>query len=239
MKQLTSLSVFFPAFNEAANLPHLLEQANQVVPQLAQEFEYIVVNDGSTDNTIAIVDDLKKQFPNVCIVSHPKNEGYGAALKTGIAAAQYDWIFFTDADLQFDLHDLHSFIPYTEEYNAIIGYRKNRADGSHRKLNAKLFKLYIDLLFRVHVTDIDCAFKLLKRTVVQPIRLESSGAFTTSELLYKLKKQHVRFKELPVSHYPRKYGNPTGANLSVIIKACYEALDLYTHIKLHTWFKRT
>jgi len=234
--KLKSLSIFFPAFNEAANLPHLIQEANQVIPNLAEKYEIIVVDDGSTDSTQDVVNNLQSKSANVRLISHDKNQGYGAALKTGIASCQMDWIFFTDADRQFHLEELSQFLPFTDEYQAIIGWRIKRADPAHRARNAKLFKIFIDLLFRLHVKDIDCAFKLLKRDLVQSIELESSGAFTTSELLYKLKKRGVKFKELPVSHYPRQFGNQTGANLKVILKAGWEALSLYVSIKIHKWF---
>lgn len=229
---LPSLSFFFPAYNEQLNLPKLIEQADRVASKVAKRYELIVINDGSTDKTIETVTQLIKKYPHLRIVSHAENQGYGAALKTGLHESRYEWIFFTDADLQFDMAELKKFIPYTENFDIIIGWRTTRADGAKRAFNARLFKLYIDLLYRLHVRDIDCAFKLLKSQAVKKIRLDSSSAFTTTELLYKLKKRDVPFKELPVSHYPRSHGNPTGANIRVIIKACREALFLYLKIKL-------
>lgn len=240
MKKLSSLSVFFPVYNEEENLPHLLEQAERHIPQFADEYELIVVNDGSVDNTRQIAQDLAERNPHIRVVSHPNNLGYGAALRTGFSEAKHDWIFFTDGDLQFDLAELESFLPFTDEYPAIIGYRTTRAEGFARARNAYLFKLFVNLLFRVHVRDIDCAFKLFNREVVAPLKLESSGAFISSELLYKLKKNHVKIKELPVTHYPRLRGNPTGANFKVVVKAGIEAISLYLSIKLkrlknHQW----
>jgi len=134
--------------------------------------------------------------------------------------------------LQFDLEELVSFLPYTKDFDAIIGYRHKRAEGFSRTLNARLFKFYIDLLFRLHVKDIDCAFKLIKTDLLKNLKLNSGSAFTSSEVLYRIKKKKVKFKELPVSHYPRQYGAATGANLQVIVKACYEALETYLKIKL-------
>ncbi len=230
--QLSSLSVFFPAFNEAPNLPELIMQADQVISRVAKNYELIVVDDGSTDNTLILIKKLQHKYPRLRVVVHQKNLGYGAALKTGIGAAQYDWIFFTDADLQFDINDIQRLLPFTQNYQVIIGWRKKRAEGMKRTLNTRLFKLYIDLLYRLHVKDIDCAFKLMKRELVQSIHLQSDGAFTTAELLYKLKKCHVTFKEIPVAHYPRLKGEPTGANLKVILKAVWESLTLYLSIKL-------
>ena len=231
MAKLSSLSVFFPAFNEAKNLPTLVEQTFNLLTDIAQKYEVIIVNDGSVDNTVAVVEKLKASHPQLRLISHPKNLGYGAALRTGINHSQYDWVFFSDADLQFDIKELTEFLPYTADHKVIIGYRISRAEGARRHLNALLLKVFIDLLFRLHVKDIDCAFKLFDRKLVQSIKLTSTGAFISSELLYKLKKKQVIFKQLPVSHYQRRFGNPTGANLKVIIKAGLEMLSLYLSIK--------
>jgi len=231
MKKLSSLSVFFPCFNEEKNIELQVQHALSIVPKLAKRFEIIIVNDGSVDKTKQIAQKLVRKYPELRLVSHQKNKGYGAALKTGFNQSQMEWIFFTDADLQFDMHELQSFIPFTDKYRAILGYRTRRAEGLRRALNARLLKLFVDIVFRVHVKDIDGAFKLLRADIVKPLRLESDGAFISSELLYKLKKNQVRFKQLPVSHYHRRWGNSTGANWRVIVKAMRDAILLYWHMK--------
>ncbi len=229
--QLSSLSVFFPCFNEAESLPVVLNQAMMVLPKLAKKFEIIVVDDGSIDQTKEVVDHFSKQFLEIRLVAHQQNLGYGAAVRTGIKSAKFDWIFYTDGDAQFDLAELEKFIKNTDSYKVILGYRKSRAEGLKRALFARLYKLYIDLLFRVHVKDIDCAFKLFKAEVIKPLDLFSTGAFISSEILYKLKKQKIEFMQLPVNHYPRKYGDSTGANLKVIAIGLWEPLRLYLIIK--------
>ncbi len=240
MKKLSSLSVFFPAFNEEENIPHLLEQALRYIPAFADTYELIIIDDGSQDNTRAIAQSQAETNAHIRVISHSTNLGYGAALKTGFEQAKYEWVFFTDADLQFNFSELESFLEFTDAYSAIIGYRTARAEGFSRARNAYLFKLFINLLFRVHVKDIDCAFKLFKTELIKPLKLQSDGAFISAELLYKLKKNHVKIKQLPVTHYPRLRGNPTGANLKVILKAGIDALSLYFSMKLgrliqHQW----
>lgn len=231
MKKLSSLSVFFPCYNEAANLEKLISEAGLILPEIANKFEIIIVDDGSQDNSAKIVKNLQKKQSEIKFVHHARNLGYGAALRTGFSAARYDWTFFADGDLQFKLAELKTFLPYTEKYLAVIGYRQNRADGGMRVFNASLFKLYINLLFRLHVKDIDCAFKLFKTSLVQSVKLESTGAFTSAELLYKLKKRGIAIKQLPVSHFQRKFGHPTGNSPKVAIKAGFEALKLYFYLK--------
>ncbi len=237
MDTLTSISIFFPCYNEELNIKPTIEAATKTISKIAKRYELIIINDGSTDGTEKIAKDIAKNDVHIRVVSHPYNLGYGAALKTGIKESKYDWVFFTDGDLQFDLSELSLFIPYTTKYNVIIGYRKDRAEGQSRARNAKLFKVFIDILFRLHVKDIDCAFKLFKRSTLQSLTIESSGAFTSSEILYKLKKKKEVFMQIPVTHYPRKWGTPTGNNFRVIIKAAYEALKLYVKIKLHSFAK--
>lgn len=227
VKALESLTVFFPVFNEEENIPLLIDSASKIIPQFAKDYELVIINDGSTDNSKEIAKDLIKAKAKWRLISHEKNLGYGEVLKTGIREAKKDWTFFTDGDLQFDLQELVDFLPYTKDFDVIIAYRKNRAEGLSRRINTRLFKLYIDLLFRLHVKDIDCAFKLIKTDLLKNLKLNSGSAFTSSEILYRLKKQKIKFKELPVSHYPRRYGEATGANLGVIVKACYEALQVY------------
>lgn len=237
-RRLSSVSVFFPAYNESKNLPTLIHRADAYISSLTNAYELIVINDGSTDNSLSVIKKLQTQYSKLRVISHPINLGYGAALRTGFQEAQFDWIFFTDADLQFNIQELERFIPHTTTHDVIIGWRKERAEGKGRALNAYIFKKYIDVLYRLHVRDIDCAFKLMKRSVVQSIQLESVGAFTTSELLYKLKKKKVQFMELSVTHHPRKHGVPTGAKLSVVLRAFWESFSLYVRMKLRSVFDR-
>jgi glycosyltransferase involved in cell wall biosynthesis len=233
--KLSSLSAFFPCFNEEANVELMVEQLQKVLPKLAKKYEIIIVNDGSRDNTSKIARKLQRQHKNVRIVNHLENRGYGASLRSGFDAAKYDWLFFTDGDLQFDVEQLEKFIQFSDRYDVIIGYRTNRAEGKLRAFNARLYKLYVDLLFRLNVKDIDCAFKLLRTKTIQSLNLESTGAFISSEFLYRLKKKGLKFKQLPVTHYPRQYGKPTGNNIRVIFKAGWEALKLYLHMRFG-WF---
>lgn len=233
MKKLSSLSVFLPTFNEEQNIAHVVEQIYSFLPKIATTFEILVINDGSTDRTKKIVTQLQQSIPCLRLVSHTSNRGYGSALKTGFKNSQYEWIFFTDSDNQFDIRELKQFVPFTREYSVIIGHRKKRAEGPRRALFAYCFKLFIDVLFRLHVRDIDCAFKLLKRSEMSDLRLQSNGAFTTTEFLYLLKKKGLPFKQIPVTHFDRKFGSPSGNNVKVIIKAFQEAFKVFylTHFK--------
>lgn len=236
--KLPSLSIFFPCYNEAQNIASLIAQAQKLSPQLARNHEIIVINDGSQDNTAAVVRDLAENDSHIRLIEHERNLGYGMSLRTGFANATCEWVFFTDGDGQFDMYQLGEFIPSTSSAQAIIGYRTNRAEGSLRAFNARLFKVFIDVLFRVHVKDIDCAFKLFKTDLINSLPLQSTGAMISAEILYRLKKKHVHVIQLPVRHLPRRYGQPSGNNLKVIFKAFYEAFRLYISMKKHSLIAR-
>jgi len=230
--KLPSLTAFFPCYNEEENVELMIKTFLQILPQLAEKYEVLIINDGSTDRTAQKIDHLKKKYSHVSTVHHSRNLGYGASLRSGFKAAKYEWTFFTDGDMQFDVSQLAEFIQYTDKYDVIIGYRRRRAEGGMRALNAKLFKLYIDFLFRLHVKDIDCAFKLMRSKVIKELPLQSTGAFTSAEFLYRLKKAGYTFKQLPVDHFARQFGKPTGNNPKVVVKAALEAFRLYLHMKL-------
>src|ERR1051325_8598779 len=173
---MKSLSVVFPAYNEAANIRAVVEDAYRTLPKLAPIFEIIVVNDGSKDNTGEICDDLAEQFSNVRVVHHPRNRGYGAALKSGINLARYDLIFFTDADRQFDLNEVAGLLEQSDSYDIVAGYRARRQDPPHRLLFAWGWNVLVRLVLGVKIRDIDCAFKMFNRRVFDRVQINSVGA---------------------------------------------------------------
>jgi glycosyltransferase involved in cell wall biosynthesis len=229
--KLPSLSVFIPCFNEAENLDPLIVSLLTFLPEISRQFEVIIINDGSRDQTGVLADALSRKHPEVKVVHHPRNLGYGMALRSGFKSARYEWTFFTDGDRQFNVRELLKFIPFTTNCRVIIGYREKRAEGQVRALPARFFKLYIDLLFRVHVKDIDCAFKLIRTDLIQRINFISTGATINAELLYRLKKMHEPFKQIPVTHYLRLHGTPTGNHPQVILRAGIESIKIYLNLK--------
>ena len=232
VKKLPSLSIFFPFYNEEANIAAQTEDALKIAPQFCQKWEIILVNDGSTDKTGEIAKELAKKYPGVRAVSHPQNRGYGAAVKTGLKKSRYDWIFFSDGDRQFNLKELEKLVEKSDQADLVIGYRQKRADSFIRLANAKLFNFLIRLLFGLKVKDVDCAFKLIKKEVIDNIwPLKSDGALVSSELLIKAKKKGYKIIEVPVSHRPRQAGKQTGANPRVIFKAFYDIAALWQDLK--------
>jgi glycosyltransferase involved in cell wall biosynthesis len=227
MPLLPSLSVFFPCFNEEDNLPSLLSEALTVLPTIAKKFEIIIVDDGSTDHTTSVIRKYSRDHKEVRIISHKRNLGYGAALQTGIRESKYDWVFWSDADGQFKLTTLTEFVLYTDKFDAVIGYRAHRADTLLRKINGELYTGLINVLFGLGVRDIDCAFKLVRRESLHRCTLTATGAFTSAEILICLHRQKAKIKQLPVPHFKRQFGTPTGGSPRVIFRGLKETFLFY------------
>jgi len=220
------LSVIFPAYNEEQNIGRAVDSALQVLEKIADNYEVIVVNDGSRDSTEKIVQQIYGHNGLVRLISHRRNIGYGGSLRSGLEAASYDLIFFTDADLQFDLKEILNLLRWIQEYDLVIGYRLKRSEGIRRRFYAWGWGLLIRLLFDLKVKDIDCAFKLFRKKVFDKISVNSLGAFINSEILIRAKKCGFTVKEVPVSHYPRLAGKGSGARLQPLYKAFPELFKL-------------
>ena len=232
------LSFFFPAHNEEANLEALVDEALATLPGLATKFEVIAVDDGSKDRTPAIADELAARHPELFrVVHHPVNLGYGAALRSGFRAARYELIAFIDGDRQFkvvDIGRLTARIAATDSPDVVVGYRLKRADPLIRRWYARIYRLSNRVLFGVRVRDIDCACKLFKRAALEPVRVESGGAFFTAELLIKLRFEGRRIGQVGVPHYARTAGSPTGAKPSVVFRAVRD----FWALRLRLWAGR-
>ena len=228
-----SLSVFFPCYNEALNIPKLLSGCREFLSGYQGEVEVILVNDGSTDNTAQVIEEMACKYPFIRSVTHKENKGYGGALISGFRAANNDLIFLMDADNQFTLEHLDKFIQHIEKgADVVVGYRHNRRDSFFRKLYAWLWGILNQFLFHFKVRDINCAYKLFRSEIVKAFHLESNGAIISTELMVKTFKITCKVVELPVNHYPRLTGKQTGANLKVIARAFFELIKL--HGKLFT-----
>lgn len=230
--KLPSLSLAFPAYNEEANVAKTIETALRVGQKVADEIEVIVVNDGSWDRTKAIVEEFVSLDSRVQLVDHPKNKGYGQSVWDGLRAATKEWVFFSDTDLQFDLDEIERLVEFTPDFDIILGVRTPRRDPFMRLANARMWHVFIRLLFGLKVKDIDCAFKLFRRSVLSEVTISSGGAVFSTELLLRLQKKGHLFKEIPVSHLPRQAGTQTGAKLKVIVRAFREVFLLYRQTDL-------
>lgn len=225
------MSVVLPAYNEESNIVSAVRAVLDVLDLHGIQGEVIVVDDGSQDATAQRVAGMARSDERVRSVSHDANQGYGAALMRGIRESRCEHIFFTDADLQFDVRELPRLDAHAHEYDIIVGYRETRADPLHRRVNAYAWNWVVNAAFSIGVRDVDCAFKVFHRRVFENIGVESVGAFVNSEILARARAAGFRVKEVPVSHFPRKFGVQTGARLRVIGRAWMELGRLYGDLR--------
>ena len=223
---MTSLTVAMPAHNEAENIAEMIDRTRTIVGPLVDDLEIIVCNDGSDDDTARIVREIGEQDPRVRLINHQECQGYGAAVRSAVWAATKELVFFTDSDLQFDISEITRFLPRIQEADMVIGYRYARSDPWFRSLFGHGWSWLVNLLFGYTARDVDCAYKLLKRQVIDTVQVESGGAMFSAELLVRAKKAGFRTVEEPVSHYPRVAGSSTGARPDVVLRAFRELFKL-------------
>ncbi|UCG57378.1 MAG: glycosyltransferase family 2 protein [Phycisphaerales bacterium] len=226
-----SISVFFPCHNEQANVGRVAEQALEVLTQLGGDFEVIIVDDGSSDDTGKIADEIAGRDGRVKVVHHHSNLGYGAALQSGFKAAGKELVFYTDGDGQFDIGEMPPLLDLMNQYDIVSCYRLNRRDSLVRKVNGWCWTRLVSLLFGMKIRDIDCAFKLYKREIFDNIKLSSGGALIDAEILARAKRKGYRITQTGVHHYPRTAGEQSGASLRVIARAFKELFKLYRQIR--------
>jgi glycosyltransferase involved in cell wall biosynthesis len=225
------ISLVFPMFDEEANVGPLLASALSLAPQLAADFEIIVVDDGSRDGSAAIVEAQGRLDSRVRLLRHPTNIGYGAALRSGLRASRGDLVFFTDADLQFDLREIENLLAHANDFDIVAGYRAPRRDPWRRRVLAFGWGVLVRTLFGLRVRDIDCAFKVFQRPVLDALPIASIGAFVNTELLLRARGHGFRIHEVPVTHHPRIAGRAKGATPRVVLRALVELATLFRELR--------
>lgn len=201
------LTVFFPAYNDAGTIASLVIRAAHVASRLTPDYEIIVVNDGSSDATAVIADELAKTYPQVRAIHHPKNRGYGGALRTGFASATKDLVAYTDGDAQYDPAEFEVlWKALTPETDFVNGYKITRSDPMHRIVIGRIYHHAVKLLFRLRVRDVDCDFRLMRRHIFDRVKLEGDTGVICLEMMRKVQDAGLRVVEVPVHHYHRTYG---------------------------------
>jgi glycosyltransferase involved in cell wall biosynthesis len=218
------ISAVMPAYNEEANLEQSVGRMASALEGVTRGFEIIVVDDGSQDGTATVLERLKAAHPNLRVIRHSANRGYGAALRSGFDAARFGWVFLMDADNQFDPAEIELLLARAADADIVAGYRKHRRDPLLRRLNAWAFFTLVRLLFGRLVRDVNCAFRLTRRDLLTRMALHSEGALINTEMLVLARQLHARVVEVPVHHYPRRAGKQTGASIRVVIRAFAELL---------------
>ncbi len=235
MANRPTFSAFFPAYNEEANLPRLFKALVPILEANTSDYEILIIDDGSRDRTSEVVQEASRANPKIRLIRHDVNQGYGAALLSGFRAAKHGLVFFSDSDNQFDLNEIPKLIKSLEGADVVSGVRRHRMDPLHRRMNAWLWRTLVNFLFDLRITDINCAFKVYRREILQKIHLErvlSHGACINTEILIRLKRAHARIVEIPVTHLPRTWGTQTGAKLSVILRAFKELFQMQKRLAL-------
>ena len=225
------LSIFFPAYNDAGTIGSLVIQAVNVAARLTPDFEVIVVNDGSRDATGAIAEELARTYPQVRVVHHPRNRGYGAALRTGFVSARKDFVAYTDGDAQYDPLELEAlWQKMTADADMVTGYKISRSDPIHRIIIGRVYHHVVRFMFRLQVRDVDCDFRLLRREIFERVRLERDTGVICLEMMRKIQDAGFRVLEVPVHHYHRTYGQSQFFNFRRIFWTGVDVLKLWIQL---------
>lgn len=226
-----NISLVMPAYNEEENIKEAISICEKFFSSLPLiDFEIIVVNDGSLDKTGEILDDLKKTLPRLRVFHHPKNQGMGKAIKTGVGEARSEFIFVTPSDLQFDIREFEAFLPYLDKNDLVIGYRLNRDYNSYRRFNTALYLFLINLLFSLNVQDPSWV-KLFRKRVFEEAKVSSNGFFWDVEFLIKAKRNGHDIKEIGTHSFKRKKGKSSGGNLFRVLKTFFRLLQFWLDLR--------
>jgi glycosyltransferase involved in cell wall biosynthesis len=226
--------VFFPAYNDGDSLPGLIEKTFRVLTSHVEDFEVIVVNDGSQDHTAEVLRRLQAQYgPRLRVLTHERNRGYGGALRSGFSAATRDFVFYTDGDGQYDPGELPKLLErMAPDVGLVNGYKLERNDPWHRILIGNIYNRFARFIFRIRIRDIDCDFRLIRRSLLDEIRLTSTSGTICVELVRKLELSAARVEEVGVHHYPRLHGRSQFFRFKSLFVTLYQLLRLYVRLVL-------
>ena len=222
------ISAFFPAYNDGGTIASMVLSAILVLEKLTDDYEVIVVNDGSHDYTGEILDELERRYDRVRIVHHEKNKGYGGALRTGFSEASKEFVFYTDGDAQYDVRDLPAlWEQMSDSVDMVQGYKIGRSDPLHRVIIGRIYHGMTNLAFGIHLKDVDCDFRLIRRSIFDKVHLESDSGVICVEMMTKIRHAGFRITEVPVHHYHRAYGQSQFFNFRRIFRVGRDLLKLW------------
>jgi glycosyltransferase involved in cell wall biosynthesis len=222
------LSVFFPAYNDGGTIASMVIRAIQAASRLTPDFEVIVVNDGSSDSTAEVADELARIYPQVKVVHHPANRGYGGALQTGFATSSKELIFYTDGDAQYDPGEMNIlWARMTPDADMVNGYKISRSDPLHRIVIGRIYHHMVKTLFGLKVRDVDCDFRLVRHAVFDRVRLERTSGVICLEMMKKIQDAGFHIVEVPVHHYHRAYGRSQFFNVRRVVRTAIDVMALW------------
>ncbi len=217
MKLKESITAFFPAYNDEATIGRIVQETNSTLKEITDDYEIIVVDDGSEDGTKEICNRLAEKNPRIRVIHHEHNRGYGGALKTGFSNARKDLIFYTDGDGQYDVKELKKLVPFIKNADVVNGYKIKRQDPVYRRVLGRIYFWVAKILFNIRLKDIDCDFRLIRRLIFNNIELESNSGVICVEMMKKIQDAGYRIKEVEIHHYPRVSGRSQFFRLNRIL----------------------
>jgi glycosyltransferase involved in cell wall biosynthesis len=239
-RESPGLSIFFPAYNDSGTIASMVISALLAARELTSDFEVIVVNDGSVDRTAPILEELARVFPQVKVVHHPVNRGYGGALRTGFATASKTFVFYTDGDAQYDPSELSRLWSRMDDtVDLVNGYKISRSDPFHRIVIGRVYHHLVKTLFGLRVRDVDCDFRLMRRSIFDRVRLEKSSGVICLELMKKIQDEGFRIAEVPVHHFHRAYGKSQFFNFRRIFRTGIDVLSLWWELVIRRAHRRS
>src|SRR3989344_1640928 len=238
-KKHPSVSAFFPCYNDAGTIASMVELATVTLKKITDNFEVIVIDDGSSDNSREILRELSLKNPYLKLVFHEKNKGYGGALRSGFEKVSKDLIFYTDGDFQYDVSELPKLLEkLSNKVDIVQGYKIKRCDPWYRIVIGELYNFGVKLAFAIKIKDVDCDFRLIRRNVFDKVKLEHNSGVITVEMVKKFQDAGFRFAQVPVSHYSRSYGSSQFFNFKRIWRVGIELTELWNDLVLSLWLKR-
>jgi glycosyltransferase involved in cell wall biosynthesis len=232
-KKISGLTIFFPAYNDGGTIPSMVLLAQIAARAITDNYEIIAVNDGSKDHTPLVLEELERQIPQLSVIHHPQNKGYGAALRTGFASASKEWIFYTDGDAQYNPLELHLLVEALhDDVDIVNGWKISRNDPFIRILLGNIYNFGVKLFFGLHLKDVDCDYRLMRRSIFSAIELESNTGSICVEMIKKIQDAGFRFAEVPVSHYHRQYGHSQFFNWRRLLRTIRHLFSLWWKLVL-------
>ena len=226
-----TISAFFPAYNDQVTIQPMVLEIDYILKQVSDDYEIIVVNDCSTDNTGEILDELRKHLPKLRVIHHKKNLGYGGALRSGFKAAKMDWIFYTDGDGQYDVKEIYSLLKHADTKDFITGYKIIRSDSLVRIFIGKVYHFINKTIFGLKVRDVDCDFRLFRRSIMDDINFVTDSGFFPVEMIRRFQDKKIKFCEVPVRHYYRKSGNSQFFSLKNVLRVVKSLKSFWNELK--------
>jgi glycosyltransferase involved in cell wall biosynthesis len=224
----TGLSIFFPAYNDSGTIASVVIAALRTARRLTPDHEVIVVNDGSADGTAEILEELASIYPQVRIVTHERNRGYGGALRSGFASATRELIFYTDGDAQYDPSEMEAlWRRFDQDVDLVNGYKISRSDPLHRVIIGRVYHHLVKTLFRLTVRDVDCDFRMMRRSIFDKVQLEKNSGVICLEMMKKITDGRFRIAEVPVHHYHRAYGKSQFFNFRRLYRTAIDVMKLW------------